>query len=41
MQLAGMAEIDVTNILYECVDKDIKYTDGMKVENKFPDAPRK
>ncbi len=39
--LDGMAEIDVINILYECIDKNIKYTAGMHVDNKFPDAPRR
>ena len=39
-KLAGMAEIEVINILYECVDKNIRYTPGMKVENRFPDAPK-
>lgn len=39
-KLAGMAEIEVINILYECIDKNIRYTPGMKVENRFPDAPK-
>ena len=40
-RLAGMTEIEVINIVYECLDKNIKYQDGMRVENKFPDAPKK
>lgn len=39
-KLVGKAEIEVINILYECIDKNIKYTAEMKVENKFPDAPK-
>ena len=39
-KLAGMAEIEVINILYECIDKNIRYTPGMKVENRFLDAPK-
>lgn len=40
LKVKGMREIDVINIIYECVYSNTTYTDGMPVpENRFPDAP--
>lgn len=39
---AGTAEIEVINIIYECVHTNTKYTPGMTVDtNRFPEAPKK
>ncbi len=36
----GQPEIDVINIVYECLYSGKPYEDGMKVpENRFPTAP--
>ena len=40
-RLKDMTELEIINIVYECLDKNIRYKDGMKVENKFNDAPRR
>ena len=38
----GEAEIDVINIIYDCVLNNEIYTPGRPVpENRFPDAPHK
>lgn len=38
----GTAEIDVINLIYECVHTNTPYTSGMTVENnRFPEAPGK
>ncbi len=36
---AGSAEIDVINILYDCVLNNEPYRPGKKIENRFPEAP--
>lgn len=38
----GTAEIDVINIIYECVHTNTKYSPDIKVDgNRFPNAPSK
>lgn len=39
-KLAGHTEIEVINILYDCLENNEKYVPGKKIENKFPDAPK-
>ncbi len=40
LKFEGEAEIDVINIVYECLYSGKPYEDGMKVpENRFPTAP--
>lgn len=39
---AGVAEIEVINMIYECVNTNTRYTPGMTVDsNRFPEAPKK
>ena len=35
----GMAEIDVINILYYCVQQNVPYEPGMQIVAKITDAP--
>ena len=39
-KLEGHTEIEVINILYDCLQNNENYKPGKKIENKFPDAPR-
>lgn len=40
LKVKGVREIDVINILYECLYSNTEYYDNMPVpENRFPDAP--
>ncbi len=40
MKVKGYREIDVINIVYECVSENKEYYDNMPIpENQFPDAP--
>ncbi len=32
-------EIEVINILYDCVQNNEEYRPGKKIENRFPEAP--
>lgn len=39
---AGTPEIEVINLIYECVNTNTKYSPGMTVENnRFPEAPKR
>ncbi|MCH3955047.1 MAG: hypothetical protein LKK51_00285 [Eubacterium sp.] len=40
LKVKGYREIDVINIVYECINTNSPYYNGMPIpENKFPDAP--
>jgi hypothetical protein len=40
LKVKGMREIDVINIVYECLYSNTEYYDNMPIpENRFPDAP--
>lgn len=40
-EMAGKPEIDVINILYDCVQKRERFTEFHAVPNRFPDAPHR
>ncbi len=41
-QFADSSEIEVINVLYTCIQDNIRYYKGMKVRNDmFPDAPKR
>ncbi len=36
---AGEPEIEVINILYDCVSKNLRYSPNRQIERRIPEAP--
>lgn len=38
-EFAGEQEIEVINILYDCISKNLRYSPGRKIERRILDGP--